>query len=139
MHFQAIGYVQNRFDEPVRPDVLLGAQSRIVLEPDLGEGLLGLEAGQKILVIFHFHRFEGQEYELHQHPRGDRSRPKRGVFALCSPHRPNAIGATVVELLAVDANTLQVMGLDAINGTPVLDIKPADYVCASYDANGDAE
>lgn len=139
MQFQAIGHVENRFDEPVNPDVLLSAESRIVLDPGLVDGLTGLEPGQKMLVIFHFHLCEGQEYELHQHPRGDRSRPRRGVFALCSPHRPNAIGATVVELLGIDANTLRVMGLDAINGTPVIDIKPANYVCASYAAKGSTE
>jgi len=139
MQFQAIGYVENRFDEPVNPDVLLNAESRIVLNSDLVEGLTGLEPGQKILVIFHFHLCEGQGYELRQHPRSDRNRPRRGVFALCSPYRPNAIGVTVAELLGIDTNTLRVMGLDAINGTPVLDIKPADYVCAPYATEGSTE
>ena len=60
-----------------------------------------------------------------QHPRGDKSRPKRGVFALRSPYRPNHIGLTEVELLAINGNVLSVRGLDAINETPVLDLKPA--------------
>ena len=98
-------------------------ESRIVLNPDLSEGLQGIEPGQQILVIFYFHRSEG--FDLLQHPQGDRSRPKRGVFTLRSPRRPNPIGATIVDVLAVDGNVLRVGGLDAINGTPVLDIKPA--------------
>jgi L-fuculose-phosphate aldolase len=87
------------------------------------EGLQGLAPGSKVLVIFNFHLAEG--YELLQHPRGDKSRPRRGVFALRSPYRPNRIGITEVELLTIENNILGVRGLDALNGTPVLDIKPA--------------
>ena len=73
------------------------------------------------MVLFYFHRSTG--YELSQHPCGDRTRPKRGVFTLRSPHRPNPIGVTVVELLAINGNVLRVRGLDACNGTPILDLK----------------
>lgn len=75
------------------------------------------------MVVFYFHRSQG--YDLCQHPRGDQSRPQRGVFALRSPRRPNPIGVTEVELMAVERNVLRVRGLDAINGTPVLDLKLA--------------
>jgi tRNA-Thr(GGU) m(6)t(6)A37 methyltransferase TsaA len=121
--FRAIGYVENEFNEPESPDTLRAAISRIVLKPALVEGLHGLTPGSKILVIFNFHLAEG--YNLLQHPRGDKSRPKRGVFALRSPYRPNHIGITEVELLTIENNVLSVRGLDALNGTPVLDIKPA--------------
>ena len=121
--FQPIGYVENDFDEPAAPDQIRAAESQIILAPTLVEGLQGLEVGQQIVVIFHFHRSQG--YALRQHPRGDESRPPRGVFALRSPRRPNPIGVTVVDLLAVEGNVLRVRGLDAINGTPVLDLKPA--------------
>jgi tRNA-Thr(GGU) m(6)t(6)A37 methyltransferase TsaA len=121
--YGAIGHVENDYDEPESPDTLKAAISRIALEPDLVEGLQGLTPGSKVLVIFDFHLAEG--YDLLQHPRGDESRPKRGVFALRSPFRPNHIGITEVELLAVENNVLSMRGLDAINGTPVLDIKPA--------------
>jgi tRNA-Thr(GGU) m(6)t(6)A37 methyltransferase TsaA len=123
MTFRAIGYVENSFDEPAEPDLLRSAASRINLEPQLVAGLEGVEPGQRLMVIFYFHRSQG--YELQQHPRGDAGRPRRGVFALCSPRRPNPIGVTVVDLLAVEGNILHVRGLDAINGTPVLDLKPA--------------
>ena len=63
--------------------------------------------------------------ELQQHPRRDTNRPKRGVFALRTPQRPNPIGVTIVDLVRVEGNVLFVRGLDAINGTPVLDLKPA--------------
>lgn len=120
--FSAIGYVENQYNEPVSASEIRSAESRIVLKPDLSTGLLGFEPGQQIMVVFYFHRSE--DYDLLQHPKGDRSRPKRGVFTLRSPKRPNPIGITVVELVGIKNNILSVSGLDAINGTPVLDLKP---------------
>jgi tRNA-Thr(GGU) m(6)t(6)A37 methyltransferase TsaA len=119
--FIPIGYVENDFDAPATPETIASAESRIVVAPEFVEGLTGLEAGQKAMIVFHFHLV--QSYALLQHPRGDRSRPRRGVFALHTPYRPNPIGVTVVDLLAVEGNVLQARGLDALNGTPVLDIK----------------
>jgi tRNA-Thr(GGU) m(6)t(6)A37 methyltransferase TsaA len=121
--YRAIGHVENEFDGPTAPGILRCFESRIVLQPKLAEGLKGLEAGQKIVVVFHLHRSQG--FDLLQHPRGDKNRPRRGVFALRSPRRPNPIGITVVDLVAVEGNVLRVKGLDAINSTPVLDLKPA--------------
>jgi tRNA-Thr(GGU) m(6)t(6)A37 methyltransferase TsaA len=121
--YRAIGHVENDFDEPTAPHEIRSIESRIVLDPSLMDGLSGLEPGRRIIVLFHFHRSQG--FDLLQHPRGDGSRPRRGVFALRSPRRPNPIGVTVVDLMAVEGNVLQVRGLDAINGTPVLDLKPA--------------
>jgi tRNA-Thr(GGU) m(6)t(6)A37 methyltransferase TsaA len=119
--FKAIGHVENGFDEPEKPETIAAAESKIILDPALAQGLKGLEPGQRIAVIFYCHRSE--RFELLQHPRGDRTRAKLGVFALRSPHRPNPIGVTKVELLSIDGNVLQVQGLDALNGTPVLDLK----------------
>jgi tRNA-Thr(GGU) m(6)t(6)A37 methyltransferase TsaA len=121
--YNVIGYVENGFDGPTSPGVQKSFESRIVLEPPLTEGLKGLEPGQKIIVVFHLHRSQG--FDLLQHPRGNRSRPRRGVFALRSPRRPNPIGVTVADLVALEGNVLRVTGLDAFNGTPVLDLKPA--------------
>jgi tRNA (adenine37-N6)-methyltransferase len=114
--------VENEFDEPAAPELLCAAEARIILDPSLIEGVKGLEPGQEIMVIFYFHRSEG--FDLLQHPRGDQSQPTRGVFALRSPRRPNPIGVTVAELVSIEGNVLRVRGLDAINGTPVLDLKP---------------
>jgi formylmethanofuran dehydrogenase subunit E len=121
--YRAIGHVENDFDEPTASKKIRSAESRIVLDPSLMKGLKGLEAGRQIMVIFYFHRSSG--YDLRQHPQGDRNRSRRGVFALRSPRRPNPIGVTVVDLVGVTENVLRVRGLDAINGTPVLDLKPA--------------
>jgi tRNA-Thr(GGU) m(6)t(6)A37 methyltransferase TsaA len=123
MIYKTIGHVENEFDELAPPEKIRAVESRIVLDPALTEGLRGLEPGQQVMVVFYFHRSQG--YDLLQHPRGDRSRPRRGVFALRSPRRPNPIGVTVADLVAVEGNVLRVQGLDAINGTPVLDLKLA--------------
>lgn len=122
--FQAIGIIKSGFDQPTDPDLMRQAESRIILDISLASGLIGLEPGQPILVIFYFDR-SPDEYALLQHPRGDHSRPKRGVFALRSPNRPNRLAVSTVELLAIDGNILRVRGLDALDNTPVLDIKPA--------------
>jgi tRNA-Thr(GGU) m(6)t(6)A37 methyltransferase TsaA len=120
--FRPIGHVENSIDEPRAPDDIRAVESRIIIDPALIDGLTGLQAGRQLVVVFHFHRSTG--YDLCQHPQGDAERSKRGVFALRSPHRPNPIGITVVTLLALEQNVLHVRGLDAINGTPVLDLKP---------------
>jgi len=121
--YHPIGVVRNVFDESYRGEQIRAGESRIVLNLDLAAGLQGLEPGQQVMVIFYFHR--SHDFELLQHPRGDHTRPRRGVFSLHSPRRPNPIGVTVVELLSVDKNVLTVRGLDAFNGTPVLDLKSA--------------
>jgi tRNA (adenine37-N6)-methyltransferase len=123
LRLRAIGHVENEFDEHAALAEIRSAVSRIILDPSLVEGVRGIETSQQIMVIFYFHRSKG--FDLLQHPRGDKSRPKRGVFALRSPRRPNPIGVTIVELVGIEGNVLRVRGLDAIDGTPVLDLKPA--------------
>jgi tRNA-Thr(GGU) m(6)t(6)A37 methyltransferase TsaA len=122
--FQPIGIVANSVKETRPPDQIKAVPSKIILEPTLVPGLDGLLPGQKLMIIFYFHRSE-TNYELRQHPKHDLTRPKRGVFALRSPQRPNAIGVTTVDLVEIEGNILHVNNLDAIDGTPVLDIKPA--------------
>jgi tRNA-Thr(GGU) m(6)t(6)A37 methyltransferase TsaA len=119
--FVPIGRVKGDFDVQAMPEEIAATESHIVLDADLVEGLTGVEAGRQAMVIFHFHKIA--DYELLQHPRGDSARPKRGVFALHTPFRPNPIGVTVVDVLAVEGNVLRVRGLDALDGSPVLDIK----------------
>jgi tRNA-Thr(GGU) m(6)t(6)A37 methyltransferase TsaA len=121
--YKAVGHVENDFAGPAASEEIRSTESRIVLDPTLTEGLKGLKPGRQIMVVFHFHHSDG--YDLRQHPRGDCCRPQRGVFALRSPRRPNPIGVSVVDLVAISGNVLRVRGLDAIDGTPVLDLKPA--------------
>lgn len=99
-----------------------GPISEIEILSELLEGLYRIEENEALLVLFLFDRSTG--YDLKVHPRGDPHNPLVGVFASRSPNRPNHIGATVVRLLRVEANVLTVEGLDAWEGTPVLDIKP---------------
>ena len=115
-----IGYVENDYLEPVYNEEIYVKVSKIILKRELVEGLYRIEDFRKIYVLFYFSKVEG--YELIQHRRYDGK--LSGVFASRSPHRPNRIGLTIVELLKVEGNVLLVKGLDAINGTPVLDIKP---------------
>ena len=81
----------------------------------------GVTGNQRLLVIFQFHLLD--DYELHQHPKNNPDLAKKGVFALHSPRRPNPIGVTEVALVRREGNVLHVRGLDAVNGTPVLDLK----------------
>ncbi len=121
--FSPIGVVENGLPLGTPSDTLREAESRIILGPWVIPGLRDLEKERRILVIFHFHLSSG--WDPLQHPKGDESRPKRGVFALRSPRRPNGIGVTEVDLLEIGGNVLTVRGLDAVDGTPVLDLKPA--------------
>jgi len=84
----------------------------------------GIEHYRKLVVIFYCHATKGSP--LRVHPRGDPNRQPRGVFATRSPARPNPLGLTVVSLQSLQGNVLQVKGLDALDNTPVLDIKPFD-------------
>lgn len=95
--------------------------TRIVIDPQYADGLLGVEAGSDLIVLFFIDR--ARDDVLQVHPRGDLSRPLRGVFATRSPSRPNRIGVTTVRVLAVTGTVLDVVGLDALDGTPVLDLK----------------
>ncbi len=99
--------------------------SEIVILPEFVPGLYKLEESEEIDVIFLFDRNIDQGYKLKLHPKGDPTNPEVGVFASHSPFRPNPIGLQRVELLAIEGERVRVKGLDAFDGTPVLDIKPA--------------
>lgn len=85
------------------------------------EGLKGLQAGQRILVLFWLH--EARRDLLQVYPRGDQSRGLQGVFTTRSPMRPNPIAVSELKVLAVRGLELEVAGIDVIDGTPILDIK----------------
>jgi len=100
-------------------------EGELVIEKEYVRGMKDIRPGEKIVVIFHFHRSRPFTREdLAQHPGGDPSRPKKGVFSICSPFRPNPIGMSVLTVTAVRENIISVKGLDMIDGTPILDIKP---------------
>ena len=120
--FTPIGYVESRFAEYAPSEEMRRHPSRLVIGEGMAPGLMGQSAGDSILVLFHLHQAE--TYELQLHPGHDPSRPRRGVFATRSQYRPNGIGATVARIISIKDNILTVAGLDAQNGSPVLDIKP---------------
>lgn len=94
----------------------------IVLSLAVAAGLEGIDTGDQLIVLTWLDR--ASRDVLRVHPRGDTSRPPQGVFATRSPDRPNPIGLHRVEVAEVDGARLRVSGLEAIDGTPVLDLKP---------------
>lgn len=120
-----IGFVRRLYpDEDVKDKSLV---SKIVIDERFSHALDGIEDFSHIFVIFWMHQITASEKPvLHVHPRGRADMPLVGVFATRSPRRPNPVGLTLVELVERDANVLWVRGLDALDETPVLDIKPYD-------------
>jgi tRNA-Thr(GGU) m(6)t(6)A37 methyltransferase TsaA len=92
------------------------------VNPTLADGLDGIAAGDEIIVITWFHQAHRDILKLH--PRGDKTIPLTGVFATRSPDRPNPLGLHRVTVLEVDGHRLKVGPIEAIDGTPVVDIKP---------------
>lgn len=89
------------------------------------EALYGLEDFSHVIVLFHMHQVDEGKIEVKaRHPRNNPDWPKIGIFSQRGKNRPNQIGATVCRVLKRDGLTLEVADLDAIDGTPVLDIKP---------------
>lgn len=105
---------------PKGPGVTHDAEGSLVIFPEFAEGLTDIEGFSHLFVLWVFHRAEG--FALLSHP-PTATRP-HGVFATRSPRRPNPIGLTVVQLLGREANRLRVRGVDMLDGTPILDIKP---------------
>lgn len=92
------------------------------LTPQAAPGLMGIKPGDELIVLTWLHLAERDVLQVH--PRGDLTRPLTGVFATRSPDRPNPIGLHRVSVLEVTGQKLQVAPLEAIDGTPVVDIKP---------------
>lgn len=101
-------------------------RSRIELAPAHAEGLDGMEVGDEVDILYWMHELGDESRRtMRVHPRGDAARPRKGVFALRSPMRPNPIGVSRVRVVDVDGGGLAVSGLDAHDGSPVIDVKAA--------------
>jgi tRNA-Thr(GGU) m(6)t(6)A37 methyltransferase TsaA len=119
-----IGVIRTDFKEPgdaprqgaLAPD----AKGIVELDPRLADGLATLDGSSHIILLFAFHRSAGYELQV----RTRRSGRVRGLFATRAPNRPNPIGLTVVKLDRVEGSRLHVSGVDMLDGTPLLDIKP---------------
>jgi tRNA-Thr(GGU) m(6)t(6)A37 methyltransferase TsaA len=121
---QPIGFLSSPVTE--RVDENWGeTRSKIVLKPELAGALLGLEGFSHAIVVTYLHqaKFE-REKHLQRRPRNLETMPQVGILAQRAKNRPNPIGVTAVEIVKVCNDCLEVKGLDAIDETPVLDIKP---------------
>jgi tRNA-Thr(GGU) m(6)t(6)A37 methyltransferase TsaA len=121
-----IGYVKTTAQgEEVKDKASL---SQIVLRDDLVDGLNGISDYSHLFVLFYLNQVTNEQKKtLRVHPRGRMDMPLVGVFVARTMLRPNPIGLTLVELVKVEGNVLTVRGLDAYDGTPVLDIKTYDF------------
>ncbi len=125
MKLQPIGHVSSpltdRSSAPRQGDE--GAPDTwIVFAPEYARAMAELAAGQDVLVLTWLDRADRSVLAVH--PRGDRERPETGVFSTRSPDRPNPIGLHRVRIVAVDGARLRVADLEALDGTPVVDVKP---------------
>jgi tRNA-Thr(GGU) m(6)t(6)A37 methyltransferase TsaA len=108
--------------------------SQIIIHDEFIEALYGINEFSHLFVLFWLNHVSNEEGLLKVHPRGRKDLPLLGVFATRTMYRPNPIGLTLVELVKVEGNVLTVRGLDAFDGTPVLDIKPFDHWDTAKDA-----
>jgi len=123
--FHPIGWVRTDDPEEATPHFYSASDMEGALEilPEYEPGLTDIKAGQRIVVLFYFDR--SPTFELSALRQVPRKRNKlRGVFSICSPKRPNAIGMSIVKVLSVSGSTIRVKGIDMFDGTPILDIKP---------------
>ncbi|MFC2158444.1 tRNA (N6-threonylcarbamoyladenosine(37)-N6)-methyltransferase TrmO [Acidobacteriota bacterium] len=126
--FKAIGEVHSPFkkkediarDRCTRPDGFVDIRGQIEIYPEFSSGLLDVDGFSHLFILFVFHDAMAAKLRVNP-PLGDK---ERGVFSSRSPHRPNALGLTVVRLIGVADNVLDISDIDMIEGTPVLDIKP---------------
>jgi len=121
--FKPIGVVHTDAAVVPRHWTVSDVEGTLVIDEAYRDGLRDIRPGHKIIVLFHFHKSQPfSSQDLIQKP------PHRnehlGVFSTCSPRRPNPIGLSVVEVLDVVGSTLRVKGIDMIDGTPILDLKP---------------
>ncbi|MBW1952331.1 MAG: tRNA (N6-threonylcarbamoyladenosine(37)-N6)-methyltransferase TrmO [Deltaproteobacteria bacterium] len=123
INFKPIGYVRTASQTIPRHWTVSEVTGTLEIDPQYQQGLKDIKPGQRILVIFHFHKspmFTPQF--LTQSP--PHRQERLGVFSICSSIRPNPIGLSRVEVLGIEGHVIQVKGLDMLDGTPILDIKP---------------
>ena len=131
---KAIGTVSNDIKQPPEQN-WEGVVSCIVVDSSLTEALDNLDDFSHVIVLYWMHQRPPGQPPTKVHPRGKQELPLIGVFATRSPNRPNPVGKATVRLLQRRGNKLMVEGLDAIDGTPVIDIKP--YI-PGYDSAANA-
>ncbi|GAB6182389.1 tRNA (N6-threonylcarbamoyladenosine(37)-N6)-methyltransferase TrmO [Thermodesulfovibrio hydrogeniphilus] len=121
--FKPIGYIRTKAETVPRHWSISDVEGEIVVDPEYKLGLRDTKPGDKIVVIFVFHKSPPftPEKLIQKPPHLDE---ERGVFSICSPHRPNPIGLSVLDVIEVNDNVIKVKRIDMFDGTPVLDLKP---------------
>lgn len=123
INLEPIGYLRSKHKEVPNHCSISDLEGELVIAPEYTEGLSSIEPGDKIAVIFNFHKsppFKSEKLKQ-KPPHRDK---KKGVFSICSPKRPNPLGLSVLEVISREKNVLRVSGIDMLDGTPILDIKP---------------
>ncbi len=120
----AIGFVRNQAKDVPRHWTVSEDEGILEIEAQYREGLKDIQPGQRIVVIFLFHKSPPFDESLLVQTPPHRQGERIGVFSICSPRRPNPIGLSVFEVLGVEGARIRVKGLDTFDGTPILDIKP---------------
>lgn len=122
--FEQIGTIHTPFKTkehmPIQPKGAKGIKGKVILNKEFILGLHDLNGFSHIILLYYFHKSKG--YELQTKPFLDDKR--RGVFSTRAPKRPNGIGMSVVRLLNIDKNIINIENVDILDGTPLLDIKP---------------
>jgi len=131
---EPIGVARTEAAEVPRHWSVSDVEGTLVIDEAYREGLKDIRPGDRIVVIFHFHRSPpfSSEYLVQKPPHREK---RMGVFSICSPRRPNPIGLSVLEVLETDGTRIRVKGVDMLDGTPILDIKP--FVTGRKTPSGD--
>ena len=122
---EPIGFIRSeltRLEAAPRQGDEGGYEAWLELMPQVAQGLVGIQVGDELIVLTWLHL--ARRDVLQVHPRDDLTRPLTGVFATRSSDRPNPIGLHRVSVLQIDGQNLKVAPIEAINGTPIVDIKP---------------
>jgi tRNA (adenine37-N6)-methyltransferase len=119
-----IGFVRTDSEKVPRHWSVSEEEGILEIDDQYLEGLKDIEAGQRIVVLFLFHKSPPFDATLLVQTPPHRQGERLGVFSICSPRRPNPIGFSVFEVLGVEGTRIRVKGLDTFDGTPILDIKP---------------
>jgi len=124
MTIKPIGIIETPFNDlkgmPIQPSGAADIQGTIIINKEYEQGLSDLEGFSHIILLYHFHQSKG--YNLMVTPFMDDQ--KRGLFSTRAPRRPNSIGLSIVQLIKRDKNRISIKGIDVLNGTPLIDIKP---------------
>lgn len=119
MNIPYIGVVKNKFSDPANPLIMKEEESEIEIFDEFAEGLFKIEFSGFLEIYYHFHKAKPYKLQTYTY-----AGVLKGIFGTRSPGRPSQLGSSIVKMLGRQNNILKVKGLDAIDGTPVIDIKP---------------